>query len=61
MTLLTDDDALILMTYRGVRHGPPDVIARLGRGEPVDLSEYYLRSAPFFETASSNMSGSIGL
>jgi hypothetical protein len=53
MTLLTDDDALILMTYRGVRHGPPDVIARLGRVEPVDPSEYYLRTAPFFETASS--------
>ncbi len=31
MTLLTDDGALILMTYRGVRHGPPEVIARLAR------------------------------
>lgn len=52
MTLRTDDGALILMTYRGVRHGPPEVIERLGRGEQVDPSEYYLRTAPFFETAS---------
>ena len=52
ITLVTDDGALILMTYRGVRYGPPEVIARLGRGETVDPAEYYLRTAPFFETAS---------
>ena len=50
MTLETDDGALILMTYRGVRHAPPEVSARIARGEHVDRHEYYLRIAPFFET-----------
>ena len=50
LTLQTDDGALIGMTYRGVRHATPEVSARLARGEPVDPSEYYLRTAPFFET-----------
>jgi hypothetical protein len=40
------------MTYRGLRHGPADVMDRLGRGEPVDPSLYYFRTAPFFETSS---------
>ncbi len=51
LTLRTDDDALILMTYRGVRHGSPEVNARLARGETVPPSDYYLRTAPFFETS----------
>ena len=51
MTLETDDGALIGMTYRGVRHSAPEVAARLARGEHVDPAEYYLRTAPFFETA----------
>ena len=51
-TLQTDDGELIYMTYRGYRHGPQEVIARLGRGETVDASEYYFRTAPFFETGS---------
>ena len=50
LVLRTDDDALIYMTYRGVRHGPPDVMARLGAGQPVDPSSYYFRIAPVFET-----------
>ncbi|HEX6841938.1 MAG TPA: DUF3237 domain-containing protein [Stellaceae bacterium] len=52
LTLKTDDEQLIGMTYRGVRHGPAAVIERLNRGEPVDASEYYFRIAPFFETSS---------
>ncbi|MEO8672356.1 MAG: DUF3237 domain-containing protein, partial [Tahibacter sp.] len=51
LALRTHDDALILMTYRGVRHSSPDVAARISAGEPVAPSEYYLRTAPFFETA----------
>ena len=50
-TLQTDDGALINMTYRGVRHGPVEVIDRLNRGDAVDPSEYYFRTAPFFETS----------
>ena len=52
LTLKTNDGQLIGMTYRGFRHGPPAVIERLNRGEPVDPSEYYFRIAPFFETSS---------
>jgi len=52
LTLLTGDGALVLMTYRGVRHAAPEVGDRIARGEAVERSEYYLRIAPFFETAS---------
>jgi hypothetical protein len=48
----TDDAHLIGMTYRGLRHGPKEVLDRIARGETVSPSEYYLRAAPFFETAS---------
>jgi hypothetical protein len=51
LTLQTDDGALIYMSYRGVRHASAEVTARLALGERVDPSEYYLRTAPFFETA----------
>jgi hypothetical protein len=52
LILRTDDEAMILMTYRGVRHASADVNARMARGEPVAPSEYYLRTSPFFETSS---------
>jgi len=40
------------MTYRGVRYASPEVSARIARGEQVAASDYYLRTAPFFETSS---------
>ena len=52
ITLETDDRQLIYMTYRGVRHGPADVMARLAKGETVDPASYYFRTTPVFETAS---------
>jgi len=52
LILRTDDGALILMTYRGVRHASDAVNARIARGERVAASDYYLRTAPFFETSS---------
>jgi hypothetical protein len=52
VVLETDDTALIGMTYHGLRHGPPSVIERLGRGEAVDPSEFYFRTSVAFETAS---------
>jgi hypothetical protein len=51
VTLRTDDGALISMRSFGFRHGPPDVIAALGRGETVDPATYYFRTTPRFETA----------
>jgi uncharacterized protein DUF3237 len=50
VTLQTDDGALIHMTSFGLRHGPPEVIAALARGDRVDPSEYYFRTLPRFET-----------
>jgi hypothetical protein len=43
---------LIAMTYKALRYGPPDVMAKLDSGEQVDPSQYYFRLAPLFETAS---------
>jgi Protein of unknown function (DUF3237) len=51
ITLQTDDGVLIYMTFVGLRHGPPDAVAALGRGEEVDPSTYYFRTVPRFETA----------
>jgi Protein of unknown function (DUF3237) len=51
LVLKTKDDALIGMTYRGVRHGPPDVVARIEKGEAVDPASYYFRISPLFETS----------
>ncbi len=52
ITLETDDRQLIYMTYRGIRHGPAEVMARLAQGEAVDPASYYFRTTPAFETAS---------
>jgi len=52
LVLKTTDGVLVGMTYRGVRNGSPDVLARLEAGEAVDPAAYYFRIAPFFETAS---------
>jgi len=40
------------MTYRGIRHGPADIIKRIDQGEVVDPATYYFRINPLFETAS---------
>jgi acyl-coenzyme A thioesterase PaaI-like protein len=36
---------------RGLRSGPPDVLARLAAGEIVDPKRYYFRTAMRFKTA----------
>ena len=51
VTLLTHDGALISMKSFGLRHGPPEVIAAIARGEAVDPARYYFRTTPRFETA----------
>ena len=50
-TLQTDDGDLLYVQSRGVRHGSPDVLARLARGEDVDASEYTFRTTTQIETA----------
>ena len=51
VTLETDDGALVHMASFGLRHGPPEVLAALARGETVDPSAYYFRTTPRFDTA----------
>jgi hypothetical protein len=51
LVLKTEDNALICMTYQGLRHGPSDVIDRMERGKVVDPASYYFRINPLFETS----------
>ena len=51
LTLETDDGELVFVSYRGVRHGSSEAMAAIARGEIPEPSSYYLRNAPFFETA----------
>ena len=50
-TLETESGALIYVSNQGMRHGPPDVLAKIKAGEPVDPNSYYFRAAPKFETS----------
>ena len=50
--LETDAGDLIYVQNRAVRSGPPELMARLVRGEPVDPALIYFRCCPTFETAS---------
>lgn len=52
-TLLeTDDGALIGLTYTGLRHGKPEIINAIARGEDVNPLSYYMRVTAQFETSS---------
>src|SRR5437899_4215690 len=50
-TLQTDRGELVYVQSRSVRHGSREVLARLGRGEDVDPSEYTFRTSTRIETA----------
>lgn len=50
-TMESDAGALIQVDSRGLRHGPPEVLARLSSGEAVDPALYYFRTVMRFETA----------
>jgi hypothetical protein len=50
-TLQTDNGDLLYVQSRSVRHGSPDVLARLTRGDEVDASEYTFRTSTQIETA----------
>jgi hypothetical protein len=52
VTLEADDGALIALTSFGLRHGSPEIMAAIARGEAVDPESYYFRTTPRFETAS---------
>lgn len=46
-----DGHGLVEVLSSGVRHGPPDVLAALARGEQVEPSLYYFRTSMRFRTA----------
>jgi len=50
-TLQTQAGELLYVQSRSVRHGPAEVLARLGRGEDVDPSEYTFRAATHIAAA----------
>jgi hypothetical protein len=54
-TLETDRGDLLYVQSRGVRHGPAEVLSRLGRGEDVDASEYTFRTTTQIETAAPHL------
>lgn len=47
----TDDGARIMVTSEGLRHGPPEVMEKLARGDNVDAAHYYFRTVMRFETS----------
>ena len=51
LVMKTDRGQFFHMVYGGVRSGPPEDLARLGRGEAVDPADYYFRIAIRFETS----------
>jgi len=46
----TPEGARIEVQSNGLRHGPPEVLARLARGEPVAPHEYFFRTLMRFTT-----------
>lgn len=50
LALETHDRATIGLQYRGLRHGPAEVMAKVNAGEFVDPSSYYFRTVVTFET-----------
>jgi hypothetical protein len=55
IVLETDGGETILMSYRGIRAGPAEVLLRLAAFEPVDPADYYFRTIPTFETGAKSL------
>jgi Protein of unknown function (DUF3237) len=54
-TLQTDAGELLYVQSRSVRHSSAEVLARLGRGEDVDASEYTFRTSTKIEAAANQL------
>lgn len=52
----SDAGEIIEIVNAGYRHGPPEVLERLARGDDVDPDEYYMRTTATLETASERLS-----
>jgi len=53
--LQTDRGDLLYVESSSIRHGSPEVLARLGRGEDIDPGEYTFRTSTRIETAASDL------
>lgn len=49
-----EDGARIEVQSNGLRHGPPEVLARLARGEDVPAHEYFFRTLMRFATGAAS-------
>ena len=47
-----DDGSFIYLQTRGYRYGPPEVMAEVAKGNPVDPEKYFFRLYMTFETSS---------
>jgi Protein of unknown function (DUF3237) len=54
-TLQAESGALLYVQSHGIRHGRPEVLARLRRGEDVDAREYTFRTSTQIETAAAEL------
>ena len=54
-TLQTDGGDLLYVQSQRIRHGSPEVLARLARGEDVDPGEYTFRTSTKIETAAPHL------
>ena len=55
-TLQTDGGDLLTVQSRSIRHGSPEVLARLAAGEQVDPHEYVFRASTQIQTAAPDLS-----
>jgi Protein of unknown function (DUF3237) len=46
---------IVQVVSQGMRHGPPEVLARLARGEEVDPASYFFRTFMRFETGAAEL------
>jgi hypothetical protein len=53
--LQTDGGDLLYVQSHSIRHGSPEVLARLGRGEDVDPSQYTFRTSTRIETGAADL------
>jgi Protein of unknown function (DUF3237) len=47
---------VVQVISQGLRHGPPEVMAQLARGEDADPARYFFRTIMRFETGASELS-----
>jgi hypothetical protein len=51
----TEAGALVRVVSQGYRHGAPEVLAALGRGEDVPKEKYFFRTVMRFETGTAQL------